>query len=61
MRDKKRIELFLKEIQKYWEQNPDLRFGQLLINVFGLSKKDVWFLEENETLKLFEEFFKKEN
>ena len=30
MRDPKRIEPFLKQLQKHWEANPDLRFGQMV-------------------------------
>lgn len=33
MRSEKRIRPFLQYIEEQWERNPDLRFGQLLINL----------------------------
>lgn len=57
MRDPKRIDEFCKEIAKYWKRVPDWRFGQLMMNVLGTSKIDPFFLEENQSLKLFDEFF----
>lgn len=35
MRDPRRIRPFLNEIALIWEQNPDLRFGQLIMNAFS--------------------------
>jgi hypothetical protein len=33
MRDIKRIDRILLLIETYWKENPDLRFGQMLINL----------------------------
>lgn len=33
MKDKARIKRILKLIEKIWSKSPDLRFGQLLINL----------------------------
>lgn len=60
MRDINRIDKFCNELAKYWKQVPDLRFGQLILNIFSVCEKDPWFYEEDEMLKVFEEFFKKE-
>lgn len=60
MRDKNRIKPFMEEITKYWEKVPDWRFGQLMQNVFAESSTDLFFLEEDETLKLFRKCFKQE-
>jgi len=60
MRDINRIDKFCNELAKYWKKIPDVRFGQLILNVFGLCERDPWFYEEDEMLKVFEEFFKKE-
>jgi hypothetical protein len=60
MRDINRIDNFCNELAKYWKQVPDLRFGQLIINIFGSCEKDPWFYEEDEMLKVFENFFKEE-
>jgi len=33
MRDKKRIKRILNELERIWNASPDMRFGQLLINL----------------------------
>ena len=57
MRDPKRIRPFLDELAHVWEKHPDMRFGQLLVNMgFGGSPgggRDPWFAEENEWLEAF--------
>lgn len=60
MRNKDRIRPFLEEIAECWEKVPDWRFGQLMQNVFAESSTDVFFLEEDEMLKLFRKCFKQE-
>jgi len=48
MKDEKRIKRILKLIEEIWENNPDQRFGQLLINL-GISNDDIrtWSNEDN--------------
>jgi len=57
MRDPKRIRPFLDELAHVWEKHPDMRFGQLLVNMgFGGSPgggRDPWFAEEDEWLEAF--------
>ena len=49
MRDKARIEPFLKNLQKFWEANQDLRFGQIIyILAEQLNNIDLFFPEESE-------------
>lgn len=60
MRDINRIDDFCKKLAEYWKQVPDWRFGQLIINVLGTCKRDPFFYEEEEMLKIFEDFFKDE-
>lgn len=55
MREPKRIDKFLEEFGKYWKEVPDWRFMQLIVNL--PFKKDPFFMEEEETLALLEEFF----
>ena len=47
MREKARIKRILKLIEKHWNKNPDLRFGQLLINL-GIADDSirVWTNED---------------
>lgn len=61
MRDKKRIKPFMNELATIWEREcPDWRFGQLIYNVLDVCREDKFFLEENETLEVFKNFFNKE-
>ena len=52
-RDRGRIPEVLSKIEKVWMQYPDLRLGQLLLNVCG--PKDLFTLEDEDLLKCFEE------
>ena len=49
MREKARIKRILKLIEKHWNKNPDLRFGQLLINI-GIADDSirVWNNEDDD-------------
>ncbi|MEK6927057.1 MAG: hypothetical protein AABX11_01355 [Nanoarchaeota archaeon] len=49
MRDEKRIKRILELIERIWKTNPDLRFGQFLIN-YGIAKDDLmtWKMEDDE-------------
>ena len=57
MRDPNRIKPFLEEIEKLWFENPDWRFGQLVINVTnpGVINTKIFHMEEDEFLKKIEE------
>ena len=57
MRDKNRIKPFLESIASLWEQNPDLRFGQLVSNVYSFGGiDDPFYIEDDYTLKLIESY-----
>lgn len=48
----------MKELADIWKKEcPDWRFGQLIINVLNTSKIDPFFLEEEDMIKLFKDFF----
>lgn len=49
MRDPKRIPLVLEELRKLWEQYPDWRFGQLLVNL--PFERDPFHMEDDEMIK----------
>lgn len=64
MRDKNRISVFTKELERVWMQcYPDLRFGQLMMNFLNYvaleHKRDPFFPEESEILKYLKEYAKK--
>ena len=48
MRDTHRIDPTLRMISALWKLHPDMRLGQLLVNLGG---SDLWNLEEDELLK----------
>ena len=63
MRDPNRLDSFYDEMKKiHKERFPDWRFGQLCSNFFGwlMSEKkiDLFFPEEDEMIKFFEEYAK---
>lgn len=49
MRDPKRIKPFLKEFEKLWNEVPDWRFGQLVVNLLGT---DPFYIEDDEALEI---------
>ena len=51
MRDPKRIDEVLNTIKTVWEQYPDMRFGQLVVNVLGV---DPFYIEDDVILKAFQ-------
>ena len=59
VRDPKRIYEFCAKLATFWSEEPDWRFGQLIFNVLGTSQSDPFFMEEDEMMKLFEDYFKR--
>lgn len=62
MRDPNRLDSFYEELKNlHKEHQPDIRFGQLCSNFFGWIYQnkgcDFFFIEEDEMLKLFKEYF----
>lgn len=52
MRDPKRIRRILDKIDEYWEKNPDLRLGQILVNFAPLNfKSDIFYWEDEDLEK----------
>lgn len=57
MRNPERIDKFCSKLAEYWKEVPDWRFGQLVCNVLGTCNRDPFFYEEDEMLKIFEDYF----
>lgn len=58
MRDKKRIKAFMNELAKLWEEKaPDMRFGQLIDNIFSSLPGIPFYIEDEELLEQIKEFF----
>lgn len=60
MRDIQRIKPFLERLEQCWLKVPDWRFGQLMVNVLNEMPRDPFFPEDEEMIKWFEDYFKKE-
>ena len=61
MRDPNRLDNFYEEFKNIHRKHfPDWRFGQLISNFFGwivsTKERDIFFPEEKEMLKLFQEY-----
>ena len=59
MRDPNRIENYLEMLKVIWEHYPDLRFTQLILNVFGRSPAD-YYIEDEDSLQLLIDAYLKE-
>jgi len=55
MRDPDRIPLILQRIEQVWERYPDLRLGQLLLNVMG--DPPLYGIEDEELARRIEGFY----
>ena len=54
MRDPKRIPGILHDVQRVWEAFPDMRLGQLLLNV--VADPALYYLEDDELVHRLLEF-----
>ncbi len=55
MRDPKRIPKILDELKGIWSSFPDLRLGQLILNV--LENQACYYIEDEELIKLLREHY----
>ena len=51
MRDSKRIKKVMKTLEELWNIDPDMRFGQLFLNLEYFKKTSTWNAEEDEWLE----------
>jgi uncharacterized protein YihD (DUF1040 family) len=61
MRDPKRISNILTSIERFWRLYPDLRLGQLLINVAyqsGWNNNDIFYLEDDILEQALDDFYR---
>ncbi|MDI9311958.1 MAG: hypothetical protein QM535_17225 [Limnohabitans sp.] len=58
MRDKNRIKPILEKIEKLWILDPDLRFGQLVMNIIKpeQSNVEVYYMEDDNLFDKIEKF-----
>ena len=55
MRKEERIDPTLERLGKVWKEYPDLRLGQLILNV--ARDPMLYYLEDEELIKTLEEFY----
>lgn len=55
MRKEERIDPALERLGRVWKQYPDLRLGQLILNV--ARDPMLYYLEDEELIKTLEEFY----
>ncbi len=58
-RKPERIPKVIETLRKVWFQYPDLRLGQLLINVVP-NGKDLFYIEEDELVELLNKYAAKD-
>ena len=57
MRNKYRIDAILNELQGIWMEVPDMRLGQLLLNV--VNDPELYYIEDEELIAKLKEFYRK--
>lgn len=50
MRDPNRIHKVLDYVRRVWERNPDLRLGQLIVNLTSERFADLFYVEDEQLL-----------
>ena len=58
MRNPKKISKILKEIEKIWKKNPNLRLGQLIMNVYEFQGV-LYYVGDEKLIQLLKEFYEK--
>lgn len=56
MRDPERTDAFLERLKKIWMRNPDLRFGQLVLNISRNSSL-LYNIEDDEFIEKMEKYY----
>lgn len=54
MRDINRIDPLLAKLGELWKQYPDMRFGQLIINLLDNLGRDPWYTEDDAWMEFLE-------
>ena len=58
MRDPKRIDKILDELKSIWVKHPDLRLGQLLLNV--IPETYLYYVEDDDLIKAIKNTYEEE-
>jgi uncharacterized protein YihD (DUF1040 family) len=49
VRDPARIDRILRKLRAYWQANPDLRLGQIVVNAGRMSRVPTFYQEDDVT------------
>ena len=64
MRNAKRIDWFVEDFRKIWKRVPDMRFGQLVMYMLEIYKRergtDFFYTEDEYLFKFFLKYFNEE-
>ena len=55
MRDKNRIPYIVRQVEETWKRVPDLRLGQLLLNIVR-DEKRLYYIEDDDLAKELDAF-----
>ena len=57
MRNPERISKIIKELERFWEENPDWRLGQIISNFSYeiMGNNDPFYLEDTDLLELLKQ------
>lgn len=58
MRDPARIVKILARLQSVWAKSPDLRLGQLILNLDSYTKKPLYSMEDEDLIEALESMYK---
>ena len=61
MRDINRIDPLLAKLGALWKQYPDMRFGQLIINLLDNLGKEPWYLEDDAWAEYLDKYLKNDS
>lgn len=61
MRDPERISKIIKELERFWEENPDWRLGQVISNFSYelMGNNDPFYMEDKDLLEILKQKNKK--
>ena len=60
MRNPNRISRILEQLGEEWKKVPDWRLGQFLVNFLSWYGRDPFFIEDDDFIKLIQEYMEKE-
>ena len=57
MRNPERISKIIKELERFWEENPDWRLGQVISNFSyeSMGNNDPFYMEDKDLLELLKQ------